>query len=173
MKQSLVLTVLGDDRPGLVDQLSGVISDHQANWEESRMAQLAGKFAGILRIHVPDAQASALSTALEALNDQGLRVVVEQSEEPQHEPQLSHLSLELVGQDHPGIVHDISHALASLAINVEEFSSSIENASMAGGDLFRAQARLGVPTSVSQEQLRNLLENLANELMVDIDLEIP
>jgi len=97
--------------------------------------------------------------------------VVEPAGEPATMPAYTALHLELVGQDHPGIVHDISHALASLDINVAEFSSGVESASMAGGDLFRAEARLMVPGTVSQEQLRSLLENLADELMVDIALD--
>lgn len=171
MTASLVLTVLGDDRPGLVDDLSGVITAHKANWEESRMSHLAGKFAGILRISAPDHAINDLIQALEDLNASGLRVVVELSGEAAPEAGDTGLTLELVGQDHPGIVHDITHALASLEINVEEFSSAVENASMAGGDLFRAEIRLRVPPTVSQEQLRELMENLANELMVDITLD--
>ena len=171
MTASLVLTILGDDHPGLVDSLSGVITEHDANWEESRMSRLAGKFAGILRITVPDQRVSELTRELHALNASGLRVLVELAGEQPVTGSHTGLVLELVGQDHPGIVHDISHALASLDINVEEFSSSVESASMAGGQLFRAEARLRVPVAVSQEELRDLLENLANELMVDISLD--
>ena len=168
---SIVLTFIGADRPGLVDALSTVIIEHGGNWEESRMAQLAGKFAGILLVSVPDNNAAALSNALQTLQTEGLlHITAEQSDESVVVPSQA-LHLELVGQDHPGIVHDIAHALASRNISIEELNSVTESASMGGGELFRAELQLRVPDSVNHDELRELLENLANELMVDINLE--
>jgi glycine cleavage system regulatory protein len=76
MPTSLVLTVLGEDRPGLVEALSHIIAAHEGNWLESRMAHLAGQFAGILRASVPEGNATALLTALQGLAEHGLQVVV-------------------------------------------------------------------------------------------------
>lgn len=166
----LVLTVIGDDRPGLVDALSAVIAEHEGNWEESRMAHLAGKFAGILRINVPQSRVAKLTQALESLNETGLQVAVEQGRETAP-PTRRILHLELVGQDHPGIVHDIAHALAASRISIEELTTETRSASMGGGTLFEARASLAVPESVSLEDVRASLEALADELMVDIHLE--
>jgi len=168
---SIVLTFIGDDRPGLVDALSTIITEHGGNWEESRMAQLAGKFAGVLLVKIADEKADSLSKALNALETQGLLHIMAERSSSEVAPPSRELHLELVGQDHPGIVHDISHALASRKISIEELNSATESASMGGGDLFRAEMRLRVPDEVNSDELRDLLESLADELMVDISLD--
>jgi len=89
--QILVLTVIGDDRPGLVEQLSTAISTHQGNWLESSMSRLAGKFAGILKVSVPAEQAPALQQALAGLSL--LKVTVESSPESQEAPKGRRLRL--------------------------------------------------------------------------------
>jgi glycine cleavage system regulatory protein len=168
---TLVLTVVGDDRPGLVDALSGVIAAHDGNWEQSRMAHLAQKFAGILLVQVPDARMADLTTALEALQADGLlHMRVETGGEPPP-PAPRRLSLALVGQDHPGIVHDIAHVLAERAIGIEELETETRSAAQSGGTLFHARAVLRVPADVSLDDLEATLEALANELMVDVELE--
>ena len=67
MSVFLVITVIGDDQPGLVEQLSTTISGHGGNWLESSMSHLAGKFAGILKVAVPAARAEELKAALGSL----------------------------------------------------------------------------------------------------------
>jgi len=54
---SLVLTVIGPDRPGLVESLSQAIAQQEGNWLESRMARMAGQFAGILRVNIEEERA--------------------------------------------------------------------------------------------------------------------
>ena len=104
---SLVVTVIGPDRPGLVSALSDCGKAHGASWEESRMASLAGKFAGIVHFRVPPAQAPALTAALHMLETMSLRVVVQAGIAEAHPAAGRALKLELVGQDRPGIVRDI------------------------------------------------------------------
>jgi glycine cleavage system regulatory protein len=169
---SLVLTVIGDDRPGLVDALSGVIADHGGNWEQSRMAHLANKFAGILLVQIADARAEALVEALNQLQtDDLLHITAEASTAESAGGGYRILQLELVGQDHPGIVHDIAHTLAQRDISIEELSSETRSASMAGGELFHASARLRVPELLTRVDLQGILEALADELMVDVELD--
>jgi glycine cleavage system regulatory protein len=153
-----------------VEALSQTLSEHEANWEESRMASLAGKFAGILQATVPSSRADSLLAALRALERNGLHLHAERCGQPEREGR-QHLVLELLGQDRPGIVRDISRVLASLGVNVEELTSLCEHASMAGGDLFRARAVLSLPEALDPEELRHSLESIADELMVDISLE--
>ncbi len=168
---ALVLTVVGDDQAGLVDALSGVIVDHGGNWDTSEMARLAGKFAGIVLVTVPDGNAAALADALERLDAQGLLHITVSRAAPAAPARRSRsLTMELVGQDHPGIVHDISHALASHDVSIRELHTDTTSAPMAGGALFEAAAVLDVPEELSIAQVRDLLEALANELMVDIEL---
>ena len=133
------------------------------------MASLAGEFAGLLRVTVPDAKAGALEAALADLADEGLQVLVKGgSDDARTDGPL--LSLELVGQDRPGIVREISLALASRGINVEELESSVSSAPMSGENLFHVHAQIRVPEDVSHEDLRSGLESIAEDLMVDLRL---
>ncbi len=170
---ALVLTVVGDDQAGLVDALSGVIVDHGGNWDTSEMAQLAGKFAGIVLVTVPDGNADALVEALEPLEARGLLdITVSRATPAAPGPPGRQLTLELVGQDHPGIVHDISHALATQDVSIRELHTETTSAPMAGGALFNATAVLEVPQDLPIARVREQLEALANELMVDIEIQV-
>ena len=169
---TLVLTVIGDDHAGLVHELSGVIADHNGNWEKSRMAHLAGKFAGIVMVTVPDEHLDNLIRDLEPLEARGLLDVtatVSTAGEPRPLP--TRLKLELVGLDQPGIVRDVSDALAARGVNIEELETETSNAPMDGGTLFTARAVLGLPADVTTDSLRNVLEELAHQLLVDIELD--
>jgi glycine cleavage system regulatory protein len=170
MRASLVLTVIGDDKPGIVERLSEPILAAGANWEESRMARLAGKFAGLLRVSVAADRADALTAGLTALEREGLKVVVERSGAGESGP-FRTLQLDLVGNDHPGIIRDISRVLARHHVNIEELESGVTSAPMTGEALFRARAHLRIPEAVTFEFLRSQLETLAGELMVDVQLE--
>lgn len=170
MKDVLVLTAIGADKPGLVELLSGALSSCDANWEESRMARLGGRFAGILLATVEHDRAAELERAVAALGAHGLRVTVERTEHHDSAPGWQHLHVELVGQDHPGIVANISRALADRHINVEELSSTVESAAMAGHTIFRMTLDVASPPSVDLAELREHLESLAGDLMVDISL---
>ena len=170
MSTSLVVTVIGNDRPGIVERLSEVVLTAGANWEESRMARLAGKFAGILRVSVAAANAEALASGLRALTNDGLTVVVESSGDAPAET-FRTVRLELVGNDHPGIIRDISKVLAQHQVNIEELETSVSGAPMTGEQLFRAAVQLRLPAAVTTEWLRGWLEALAGELMVDVTLD--
>lgn len=166
---NFILTVIGDDRPGLVSALSAPINAHGASWERSQMSRLAGKFAGIVLVAVADERLDALTTDLTALNAQGLQVTLERTGEPV-ERVSQRLHLELLGADHPGIVAEISASLAAQLISIEELSTDVREAPMAGGTLFEARAVLNAPPTTSTDSLRTMLEGLAHELMVEIRL---
>jgi glycine cleavage system regulatory protein len=166
---TFILTVIGDDRPGLVSAISAPINAHGASWERSQMSRLAGKFAGIVLVSVADARLDVLVADLEALNAQGLHVTLERTDEPV-EPESQRLHLELLGADHPGIVAEISASLAERQVSIEELSTDVLDAPMAGGTLFEARAVLRAPPATSTDELRSMLEGLADELMVEIRL---
>ena len=166
---TFTLTCVGDDRPGLVSALSAPISAHHASWERSQMARLAGKFAGVLLLEVADDRAAALVADLTALEGIGLRVTLERTDEPPAAGSVR-LALDLIGADHPGIVAEISGALAAHRIGIEELHTDVRDAPMAGGRLFEAQAVLEAPPAVDVDDLRARLEAIADELMVDIKL---
>jgi glycine cleavage system regulatory protein len=172
MLASLVLTVIGPDRPGIVESIAGTLAAHGGNWEQSQMAHLAGQFAGILRISVDAARLPELRHALEGLARSGLRVVSETCTELQR-PLARTLRLELTGADRQGIVHEIARALASRDINIEELTTSFESAPMSGEGLFHANALLRVPARVNDRELQHALEDIADDLMVDISLRTP
>ncbi len=170
MKQSLVMTVIGKDRPGLVEGLSAIIEEHGGNWEESRMIHLAGEFAGLLHVHVPERRAGELETALAGLEE--LSVMVARAPEEQPPRAATHiLELEVEGQDHPGIVHSVAEAVAAKGINVEELETELGTAAMTGQKMFRAKARLRAPKSVGLEELTDDLEDLADDIMVEVRVE--
>ena len=166
---TFVLTLLGDDRPGLVSALSAPINAHGASWERSQMSRLAGKFAGIAVVTVADDRYDALVADLQALGAEGLQVTLDRTDVPDDDGSLQ-FTLDLLGADRPGIVAEISAALASLRVNIEDLSTDVRDAPMAGGTLFEAHAVLDAPADVSSETLRTKLEELADELMVDITL---
>jgi glycine cleavage system regulatory protein len=170
MSTSLVVTVIGDDRPGIVERLSDVVLAAGANWEESRMARLAGKFAGILRVSIAAPHAAALASGLRALASDGLTIVVESSAEAPVDA-FRTVRLELVGNDHPGIIRDISRALAQHQVNIEELETGVSGAPMTGEQLFRARVQLRLPAAVTTDWLRGRLEALAGELMVDVTVD--
>jgi glycine cleavage system regulatory protein len=171
MSTSIVLTVVSDDHPGVVEALSDVIAGHGGNWTESSMMSLAGKFAGILLVQVPAGQVDGFFSALEALESQGMQIVAQRSESASIGDSAREYSIDLVGQDHPGIVHDITEVLAKHGVNVQELETTVQSASMSGESLFMAHASLFVPSAADLEKLQEELEDLANELMVDIELE--
>jgi glycine cleavage system regulatory protein len=168
---SLVLTIIGPDRPGLVEALAAAVVEHEANWIESRMAHLAGQFTGLLRVEVRSDRSEALTEALRGLEEHGLRVLVETTRHAPIPADAPGISMELLGQDRPGIVREVSRALASQGVNVEELETECTSAPMSGEMLFRARARLQLPAGASPDALRKALERLADELMVDLTLD--
>lgn len=166
----LVLTVIAADQPGLVERLAKCIAEHGGNWLESRMSRMAGQFAGILRVAVPQAAHAELTAALQGLEAQGIRVLLAHSgTEPPSSWQ--EIQLELVGNDRPGIVRDITHLLAEHGVNLESLDTEVLPAPMSNEPLFRAEARLAVPSELSLELLQERLETLANDLMVELKLQ--
>jgi glycine cleavage system regulatory protein len=168
---SLVLTVIGPDRPGIVNSLSDRITQHGGNWLQSRMANLAGQFAGIVLLQLPEARVDALVGALRELEGQGLRIVVARAGAADGAVVQRRLLLEMVGHDRPGIVQQISRELALRGVSIEELATDCVSGSMSGESLMRARAQLRAPATLSVATLRHALEALANDLMVDVTLD--
>jgi glycine cleavage system regulatory protein len=166
---SLVMTILGKDRPGVVESVANVVAQHGANWLESRMAHLAGQFAGIVHVEVAAEQADTLVRALRNMGEQGLTVIVQKDLRESLAP-FAPLRLELMGNDRPGIVREVTHVLAERNVNVEEFQTECLSAPMSGGKLFQATARLRLPAGQTAAELQEALEQIAHDLMVDIRL---
>ncbi len=168
--QNLVITLLGADRPGLVEAVAETITTHGGNWLESRMAHLAGKFAGILRVELPADKTAAAIAALGQLEARGLKIVAEPAEVPARPADERLMDLEVVGLDRPGIVREISQLLARNAVNVAELVTDRSSAPMSGEALFRAHARVQLPAGTDVPRLQAGLERIAGDLMVEIRL---
>jgi glycine cleavage system regulatory protein len=171
MQVPLVMTIIGRDRPGLVELVARLVAEHDGNWLESRMSRLGGHFAGILRVEVPAPRQAALVQALSALSAQGLSILAHADPPGSAPAPQASVVLEFVGQDRPGIVRQISHALARHGVNVEELSTECASAPMSGETLFKAQARLFVPATCDLTVLRAELERIAADLVVDVSLQ--
>ena len=167
---SLVVTVMGPDRPGIVSLLADRAQRHGANWAASRMATLAGEFAGMVHLEVPRAQAEALAEALRALETSGLRIVVAKSDSGTAPSGFRGVELELIGEDRVGIVSQLTHILAVRGVSIEHIHTEIAHAAPAAKPTFKVNAHLLVPKAVDANALRHELEALAREMMVDIAL---
>lgn len=167
MTTSLVMTVLGSDRAGLVRTLSDIVATHGGNWLESRMARLAGQFAGVVRVECAEASADQLIAALQSLASDGITVQTVREAAPVQKNRRT-LSVDVVGNDRPGIVRELAAAIANAGGNVEELTTGLESAPMAGHPLFRARGVISIPENSSPEALTTAIENLGGDLSVDI-----
>ena len=162
----LVITLVGADRTGLVESVARVVAEHDGNWLESRMCRLGGEFAGILRVEIPAEKKSALLAALQKIS--GLSVVIQPTQSAVAATSGRQTKLEIVGSDRPGIVREITSALARANVNVEEFFSELVSAPMSGETLFKATARLQLPERCDLAALKKDLEKIAADLLVDV-----
>lgn len=169
--RNLVMSVIGDDRPGLVSALSDAVSANGGNWERSRLAQLAGKFAGIVVVAVPQDRSGELIDAV--TNLEGLLEVVVHSAGASvaRAGDWSSLTIGVLGNDRPGIVHELSAALSASGVTIEKMITGTRDAPMAGGMLFEAQLDVLVPPDADVATIRADLERIADELLVDLGID--
>ena len=170
MNKTLVITVLATDRPGIVNTLSEILVSHNANWIDSRMANLADKFAGLVQVAVPEDQLKALKLQLQALHnaDNQLNILMEEAH-AQNNTEERRLSLELIGADRPGIIDDITSTLTKLNVNINQLETEQREASMSSEILFYANMTLGLSSAISNDDVQDALEALQDQLMVDIN----
>ncbi|MEC5397472.1 glycine cleavage system protein R [Uliginosibacterium sp. H1] len=169
MSIDLILTVIGDDRPGLVEELASGIAAHGGNWLESSLSHLSGKFAGIVRVECPPENAEALRAALASLPS--LTVSAQLTQAVDVAPAGRHLTLSLTGHDRVGIVREVSQVIARHGINVEGLTTWTSSAPMSGETLFHAEAALHADANLDADALQAALEAISNELVVDILLD--
>lgn len=169
MSHQYVVTFIGDDRTGIVGQLSATIEKHGGNWLESQLSQLGGKFAGLILIELASGESDALEADLASMSGGQWSVRVtpagtlgERSE--------ANLTLELVGPDRPGIVREVSAALADSDINVITMESDVESAPFTGEPMFKATISAHVRESLSTADLSARLDAIAEAMTLDIDL---
>lgn len=167
---SLVVSIVGGDRQGIVSSLAERAQRFGANWAASRMTRLAGEFAGMVHFEVPRENADALAAALRGLESSGLQVVVARSNGANVPPSLRVVELELVGEDRVGIVSNLTKMLAGRGISIENIHTDIVRSGVSGKQTFKVEAHLLVPAALSIDALRLEVGTLASEMMVDIAL---
>ncbi len=169
MQETLIITILGPDETGLVKSISQKLEEFQGNWTESRMIHLAGQFAGLIQVSISSDKVKALTKSLQNLQSNSFKISIERGKKHRNNTPIHIMDIELLGQDRAGIVQDITKQLDTLNVNIEEFESEIKEASMAGGMLFSAKLKLGLPENVSEESVQKSLESMSDQFMVDIN----
>ena len=167
--ENLVVTIFAEDRAGIVQELSDVVLAHDGNWLESSLSRMSGQFAGIVNISVSTDKRGALQQALTHLEKSGIHVTSQNTFVPQaNQAQREVVELVLEANDRPGIVEEISSALAESDVNVEQLETVCESASMAGYQLFIGHLMVALPEGFSTQQLESVLENVSDDVMVSI-----
>lgn len=164
----LILTVVGDDRAGLVAALAEVVSAHGGNWERSELAELAGTFAGIVEVSVPESAVDELTAAVNQL--QGLLKITAHAGTETVPEIWPLITLTVIGNDRPGIIKEVSGALNRHHLSIEHLSSKTIDAPMTGGRLFEATVSARIPSDADTQAIRADLEALAAEIQVDLKL---
>ncbi|CAH0990626.1 hypothetical protein SIN8267_00720 [Sinobacterium norvegicum] len=171
MIEQLVFTFVGNDKPGLVEQLSTTVVEGGGNWEASHLAHMAGKFAGIVKVSAKKDTIDELCSKLKTLEQQGFNLTIERTVQAAEESDSYRKDLSILGNDRPGIVLEISKALATRHINISEFSSHVTSAPMAGIPLFEAMLDIEIPSTIAIDDLNDCLDEIANNLDLEITLE--
>ncbi len=169
MQTTLIVSVIGPDRTGLIEQLASVIAAASGNWEGSRMIRLAGQFSGMVQVVIAEEAVPAFHEALAVLESAGLQTRVHRATDEDTTAESGRaLALEVVGQDRQGIVSAISGTLARLGINVIELATDCSEAPWSGERLFKTNAKLIVPAGLDSDTLRDEIEAIAPDLMVEV-----
>ena len=171
MKSYLVMTVLGNDRPGLVSSLADTVANHGGNWLESRMARLAGQFAGIVRIECNAVDVDDLIAELRGPAHSGLTITAVREEAVDVAARRT-LIVDVVGNDRPGIVRELSAAVAKAGGNIEELTTGLESAPMSGHPMFRAHGIISIPEQTATAEVIAAIESLGGDLTVDLSGEM-
>jgi glycine cleavage system regulatory protein len=170
MNQSVILTVVGSDRPGLTRAIADAVFAAGGNWLESHLSRLGGKYVGSVLVELPEERLGELEAAARRIDAVGLKVdIIAAAAAPERAGQS--LGIEIVGQDRPGIVREVTTVLAGLDVNIEDFTTAIEGSAWSGAPLFRAKAKLLVPAKLSTDQVREALESISGEIMVDFSMQ--
>lgn len=167
MAQLVILTVVGSDRPGLTRAIADAVFAAGGNWLESHLARLGGKYVGSVLVELSGDRLDELEAAARAIDAVGLTVAIVPAADDAAPAEGQPLCIEIVGQDRPGIVREVTTVLAGLDVNIEDFTTAIEGSAWSGAPLFRAKAKLLVPGKLSTDQVRDALERISAEIMVD------
>lgn len=168
MKQ-LVLTIIGKDRPGLVEEISATILQHNGNWLTSNLSHLAGQFAGIIQVEIAETHLQAVQDALFALD--GLEVKIESGDSQENTDAPETLNLVITGNDRPGIVKELASVIRHKGANITHLNSRQQSAPNWGVPIFSAFATVSLPLGMCKDNVIDALEAITSDLIVDIETE--
>jgi glycine cleavage system regulatory protein len=171
MQTHFLLSVSSDDKPGVVERLSSAIQSCGGNWLESRLANLRGKFVGMIWVSVPNAQGDELKATLAELSKEGISVQIDTSELRGVDNDHSLIAFSVIGPDRTGIVMEISLALSANGINLEELETNLSSAPYSGEAIIEAKGSLSVSDSTDTNSLIEQLTTIADNLGLDLDIE--
>ncbi len=167
--QQYVVTIKGQDQKGILEKLTKLIDDNQGNWLDAHVAQLAGKVAGLVIVDIPTEQTEFFeqSAADFPVGDVKLELSKVANKDKQE-----HIvtRIGLISNDRPGIVRDITQHLSSLGVHINKLHSDCYPAPMAGHNIFAMQAEIELPEDCNEERLRDSLEGIADDLLVEFTL---
>lgn len=184
MRSQHLLTVIANDRTGIVESIAACIHAQGGNWLESRLSRLSGKFAGIIQIEITSDKVSELTQALKSLEGDGFKISIEaidaasnsetnrsNNQTPVSNTHSTSYSFTIAGNDRSGIIKEVSQAFAVRKINLENLQSQCTSAPHVGTPLFEASGKISVPSSTDIDELSKHLDRISDELAIDIQLE--
>ena len=168
---NLVLTAVGPDRIGLVEQISEFVAGLGCNIEDSKMAVFCGEFALILLISGPETGIEAVLQGYSSLAAQaGLTLTAKKPATTRQSAPVLPFRLTASCMDHPGVVHRISSVLSNLAINIESMETKTYLAPVSGTTIFRLEAIVSVPADLRIQTVRSRFNEIEREENIDIEL---
>jgi len=172
MKNLLVITALGQDRPGIVNELSRSVVDSGCNMEDSRMTVLGGEFAVIMLVSGKWNELAKLENSLPALGRRlDLLVSTKRTEPPKAMGNVLPYAVEVVALDHPGIVHQLANFFARREINIRDLATASYAAAHTGTPMFSVHMTVDVPAGTHIATLREEFMDFCDQLNLDAIIE--
>ena len=177
MLTNIICTFISTDRIGLIDDVASCISICGGNWLESNMSKLSGQFAGIVSISVPIDKKENLIKELNKLNKND--ILIHLSEDipikdnmPEHIMADNNINISVIGNDRPGIIQSISHALNIYEVNIHNMQTTLVSAPMSAEKLFNAELMIERKTPSDIEKLKEIFAKISEDLSINIDLNV-
>jgi len=161
------MTATGFDRPGIVSEISGIITSHGGNVEESRMSKMGSDFAIIMFVTISKDWEESLEVALQSIKNLTITTKCTKSYKPSD---YNKYQIDLKGADNEGIVKVLSEYLADKSINIIEMNSHISPAPVTGAPLFNLNSIISIPEDIIIEEIDAELEAISSKLGVELML---
>lgn len=171
MSEQLVITALGDDRPGIVDELSNALFKHALNIEDSRMSVLGGEFAVLLLVSGGDQSIDDFVADTPGLEQSlNMKLLVKRTRTAAAQQALVPYTVEVVAIDHPGIVHKLASFFSAKKINIVDLNTQRYAAAHTATPMFAVNMTIGIPADIAIKPLRDEFINMCDELNLDASM---